>query len=590
MKAILLWDARDGARPIRLTVDDAIASAAVRAGIATAADPAQAGALAAGDPVSPADPIEVVLQHGTAAQRTRRVFLPIAVALVAAGLGLAQVVSGALPAGGQASPALPAVSATVAEVYAPVLAVPSYAGPLYRLVRQGDSATMDVYPLATGKPDYAAIDAWIGTSDIADTAAPQIDIIYGQKGTGANLTQPTAANRPFLTSLNALNGIRTFSFASVISTVFSERFMLIPGSLSLSRQAFGYHGTYRNRNVSPSRDYEFVSFDDGASTIYHQLFARSSAGGRMALGPATFTGQTRYLPSRLQTIGFAGGADDSRIYLQGAKETIAARAAQTMAAGGRVGSLIGTSATDGAQIAFYEMASLVFFGSKPSDADMASMEAWSAAAFGVQPATAYSKRLLIRNSSLYENDARLLQTADFLMALPSEWEVFNRSQAGTNLTSFYANRAQDQLFMDATKTKNVLLTDAPSNDIGSNNAVTTDALALSEAQNLYNNTTLAYVAYWKALHPSCGIVVPTVIPRGSFIGAGFREQMRIYYNQLVREGAAANGYVLSDRCAHPIFFDGQYVNLNYYRPDRTHLETPGTAVLSSIDRAAALAA
>jgi hypothetical protein len=90
MKSILLWDLRFPDRdPLRLTLADEIASAAVRAGVAAAADPAEAGALAQGGALSGADPIDVVLQHGVANERQRRVRVPLSVAQVAAGLGYA---------------------------------------------------------------------------------------------------------------------------------------------------------------------------------------------------------------------------------------------------------------------------------------------------------------------------------------------------------------------------------------------------------------------------------------------------------------------------------------------------------------------
>ena len=88
MKSILLWDPRfPNAAPTRLSVHDDLASAAVRAGIAAAADPREAGALSTGAPVSSADPVLVVLQHG-ANKRLTSVSLPRSVAEVGATLGV----------------------------------------------------------------------------------------------------------------------------------------------------------------------------------------------------------------------------------------------------------------------------------------------------------------------------------------------------------------------------------------------------------------------------------------------------------------------------------------------------------------------
>lgn len=88
MKSILLWDPRfPDHRPHRLSVDDAVASAAVRSGVAAAANSAQAGELSAGGPLDPGMLTEVVIQHG-ASGATRRVFLPYSVVMVGAAAGV----------------------------------------------------------------------------------------------------------------------------------------------------------------------------------------------------------------------------------------------------------------------------------------------------------------------------------------------------------------------------------------------------------------------------------------------------------------------------------------------------------------------
>lgn len=87
MKTILLWDPRfPDRKPARLTVDDAVASAAVRSGCAAAANPAEAGILGAGEPLDPTMLTEVVIQQASGA--LRRVFLPYSVVMVGASVGI----------------------------------------------------------------------------------------------------------------------------------------------------------------------------------------------------------------------------------------------------------------------------------------------------------------------------------------------------------------------------------------------------------------------------------------------------------------------------------------------------------------------
>lgn len=94
MKTILLWDPRFPlAAPVRLTIADEVASAFVRAGVAAAADPADAGALATGAPINPAEPTEIVIWSGWPA-RPVHVVVPRAAAAAAIQAGVAAVAGG----------------------------------------------------------------------------------------------------------------------------------------------------------------------------------------------------------------------------------------------------------------------------------------------------------------------------------------------------------------------------------------------------------------------------------------------------------------------------------------------------------------
>lgn len=109
MKTILLWDARfPERRPARLSVEDAVASAAVRAGVAAPAHFADAGALSTGGALDSTMLTEVVLQHGSGGA-TRRVFLPYSVVLVGAVAGVLVSIGTPIPDG-----VIPTPSPTIA--------------------------------------------------------------------------------------------------------------------------------------------------------------------------------------------------------------------------------------------------------------------------------------------------------------------------------------------------------------------------------------------------------------------------------------------------------------------------------------------
>ena len=102
MKTILVWDPRfPDSAPARLSVEDTVASAAVRSGIAAAADPAQQGALMVGGPIDGSMLTEVVIQNGT--RGTARVFLPFSVVMIGAAAGV--LASIGMPVPGKLGPA-----------------------------------------------------------------------------------------------------------------------------------------------------------------------------------------------------------------------------------------------------------------------------------------------------------------------------------------------------------------------------------------------------------------------------------------------------------------------------------------------------
>lgn len=93
MKDILLWDPRFPDRqPDRLSFADALASAAVRAGVAAPANPADFAVLNTGGALDPGTLTEIVVEDGFA-KRMRRVVVPVSVAAIAVAQGVGAAVS-----------------------------------------------------------------------------------------------------------------------------------------------------------------------------------------------------------------------------------------------------------------------------------------------------------------------------------------------------------------------------------------------------------------------------------------------------------------------------------------------------------------
>ena len=114
MKKILLWDPRfPDRRPVLLNLPDELASAAVRSGVAAAADPSEQGALTTGGPLDPGMLTEVVM--ATAPGRPLvRVMLPYSAVTVGAGLGVLAPIGTPVPGGPVIPNPPPAPTPTIA--------------------------------------------------------------------------------------------------------------------------------------------------------------------------------------------------------------------------------------------------------------------------------------------------------------------------------------------------------------------------------------------------------------------------------------------------------------------------------------------
>lgn len=92
MKRIKLWYPSHILQPHSLLLDDDIASALVRAGVAAAANPVEAGALGTGGALSAETPVTILVPEGAQGE-PRRIVVPAAVAAIAASGGRAAIVA-----------------------------------------------------------------------------------------------------------------------------------------------------------------------------------------------------------------------------------------------------------------------------------------------------------------------------------------------------------------------------------------------------------------------------------------------------------------------------------------------------------------
>ena len=92
MKRIKLWYPSHVTDPLNLLLDDDIAAALARAGVAAAADPAEAGSLGSGAAISAETAVTISVPEGTR-REPRRIIVPAAVAAIAISGGRAAIVA-----------------------------------------------------------------------------------------------------------------------------------------------------------------------------------------------------------------------------------------------------------------------------------------------------------------------------------------------------------------------------------------------------------------------------------------------------------------------------------------------------------------
>ena len=164
MKKILLWDPRfPDRKPSRLTVDDTVASAAVRAGVAAAADPVDAGALAAGAVLDQGLLTPVLLQHGFQGGLVR-VMLPYSVVLVGAAAGVLAGIG--TPIAGVVTPNAGATSGFVRTLNTLASAMVAQSAPVFA-PGVADAATIIIDRATTFQP-FLGVGAALTDSAVAN--------------------------------------------------------------------------------------------------------------------------------------------------------------------------------------------------------------------------------------------------------------------------------------------------------------------------------------------------------------------------------------------------------------------------------------
>lgn len=549
MKKILLWDLRfPERRPARLTVDDALASAAVRAGVAAAADPAEQGALANGAPLDPGLLSEVVLEHGFQKQLVR-VILPYSVVLIGAAAGVlaaigTPVAAAAPPLPPPPPPPPPPVLTPPADPIptADMLPLLTRAGLNYRNVFSTERLIEGSGPLAylgNAMTNAGAYNVGAGNTGItaADLTSSTMSVYawYDQTDSSRYIFQETLANRPRLRGDVKLGGRLAVAFWGKANDVTKRTTMSGPTSQPIrnTTRVIVVHPTVSRQGLGLS------STSDGTNNAHYTFIGGDGAQGRFAVDG---TYQPPRIPSSPQVLIIAhDNADNITIWIDGVKSTGTTGSSAVVANTLILGQYGGSDAFNANMRmgAHFDITGVV------NDAEAASITEALTGRFGLAPD--YEVNLIHVGDSIVEGakDTDTIGLGQQMIPLLNKrTRYWNLGIAGKTLAAMYADRADMIPALLQPGKTNVVLIDGGINDV--NNG------SVSVGANLYTGTTTPFIAYLKGLGCMVG-AVPLLPQRPAGQTSQWyadHEALRQSYNgALLANGGGADFVV--DRASEP---------------------------------------
>lgn len=448
------------------------------------------------------------------------------------------------------------------------------------IVQRADGATMTVGWL-NDVCDKAAADRF--ASGTALTILTKLD----QSGNSNNCTNATAATQPNYTALNEQNGVRPTSFSGTITSATVLAFLQCPSTIN--RTAVTVYDVEANR-VSLSNGIRWEFDDAGFTTPYVQLYTPGAGTTGLSSNYGVVKLTTTFPRANPNVTSYSlSGTLGYIVRTNNGVQTSSIGTPTSQAVGGFQ---IGKSISGTSYNAATDLYAIVIYGAAHTAVQMQSVEAVLNTSFNI-PLT-FRNRIVYGGSSLITSAfATLNQQAPWQGAFgrSSTWETYIMAVFGQTLATEFANRANYTGLFDGTKAANVVVIDAPSNDVAAA-TFTSAADAQQWASDFYGstntaratNTTLPFVTALKAAGFTT-VVAPTIIARGTWdTTTNWKETARLAYNTLVVNGALAGGYVASNRAGNSFFSTPAATsNAACYQADLTHLTNFCYGVLESID-------
>lgn len=528
------------------------------------------GTLAAGQfPALTGDAITAAGSTAVTVSRINGGTMPVSAPLVTTNAS-GQLVSGTIASVG-AQPqtfGLPTVSAAPLAVYSTRLLVPSYTGPLFRIVNISTSATLDIYPNADGSPNLSGVYSLLNGATQAN-----VSIVYDQTGGGNHATQTTAGSRPFFTLTNAINGVPSITFDGNQN----NGTMVLPATLTGSGQAttvvniaapnstnaatVSMVGSAQNTAGSVSSWYGYPGYSNKASVV---------------TSSNVYSVTTAHSRSQVQVLGVASGTSNITIYQDGfAGQNLTASPAGTW-----TGGLFG----GGGYSAYFngEWFGMVVYPAALSATDFGALMPSLNKSFNI--ITSSTAQLISPGNSIVQGTKATLNQNNLRQTetnLNRKIYISNQGVYGQLEATEYAALSTYQAEYNSAYEYNLALAPEPTNDIG--NTATGSIVGIGTT--LFNSNTVPFVQGMQTT--GFTMLVPTIIARnwansnGNTTSQAQMETERLTYNALVRANAATFGYTVLDYASLPQL--SNYSNATYISSsDGTHPTSAGYAVMATL--------
>lgn len=425
---------------------------------------------------------------------------------------------------------LPTVSAAPSAAWGFRRLVAGYSGPLFRVVRASDSATLDVSAAASGAPDLAAYDTF------AAGTTTKIDMAYDQAGT-SHLTQPTDTNRPVFAKVDAYHGHYGATFPG-------GAHLIIPVGLTGSGQAtttldvaFAVCGNLGGGYAQLGQVYN----DDGSIALI--LGNGGSSSGYMRVLNKSFLSTNMWAPSEPHALVSVHSAANNVVHMNERTATLGATSAGTWS-GGFIGKNSVSYDFNG------QFFGRVVYPAALSAGDVQTLKDAAYSMFGIiKNPTA---QILMSGNSIVQGRSSTRQIHHFqrqaLGRLSQRVELLNAGRNGEQAKYLYNFRT---IYGPAQRAgmRNLLYAPEPTNDLDS----------ADSAATCWDSWVKPWIDYCIAGGwTPADILVPTVLARNfgsATTTPAQKETERLAYNQMVRDNAATVGYTVVDHASIPAMAD-----------------------------------